>query len=157
MKRQRPKIGDIFSIELSDGDYATGQVVGREREVLNSITCAFFNAKLAQPAHNLSSAGTLMSCLFVTADLLNRGKWAIAANEPTSIGEEEQPYENLRSKGWVGAKMIGSGIVEEFLNAYHGLAYWDDWHDPAYLDALLINPSAKPTQLKLKAESGPGE
>ena len=152
MKRQRPKIGDVFSVELSDGHYATGQVVGREREVLNSITCAFFNAKLAEPTTGLDFAGALISCLFVTADLLNRGKWKITGNEPTAVAQKDQPYEQFRSNGWVGAKMIGSGNVKEFLNAYHGLCYWDDWHDPTYLDSLLIDPSAKPKALKLKAE-----
>lgn len=152
MKRQRPKIGDVFSVELSDGDYVTGQVVGREREVLNSITCAFFGTKLGEPASGLDSAGALISCLFVSADLLNRGKWKITGNESISIAQEDQPFEHLRSNGWVGAKMMGSGNVEEFLNAYHRLCYWDDWHDPTYLDALLIDPSAKPKRLKLKAE-----
>ena len=152
MKRQRPEIGDVFSIQLMDGEFATGQVVGREREVLNSITCAFFSAKHTRPSSTLNEAGSLISCLFITSDLLRRGKWTIEGNDVISVPQEIQPYEHLRSSGWVGAKVIGSGIVERFLNAFHGLDYWDVWADPNYLDSLLICQNVKPNQLKLKAE-----
>ena len=52
--------------------------------------------------------------------------------------------------GWVGAKVIGSGNVNKFMNAYFGLSLWDDWHDPTYLDRLLVSPEKRPAKLILK-------
>jgi len=58
---------------------------------------------------------------------------------------EAAPYETLRRSGFIGAKVRGSGIVEEFVNAFYGFAPWDDWYVPDYLDAFLISASKKPT------------
>ena len=44
----------------------------------------------------------------------------------------------------IGAKIIGSGIVNEFVEAFYGLVPWDDWKAPHYLDSLLISEAAKP-------------
>jgi len=46
--------------------------------------------------------------------------------------------------------VIGSAIVNEFLNAYYALQPWDDWKDPHYLDSLLVSPDKKPTKLLYK-------
>ena len=61
------------------------------------------------------------------------------------------PFEHTRARGWVGAKVYGSGIVARFLAAYHRLAPWDDWADPAYLDRLLIAPEKKPADVIRKS------
>jgi regulator of RNase E activity RraB len=66
------------------------------------------------------------------------------------IPKASLPYEHLRSNGFVGAKIIGSGIVNRFLNAYYGFEAWDDWHDPNYLDTLLISPTKRPKHPILK-------
>ena len=60
------------------------------------------------------------------------------------------PCEPLRASGFIGATITGSGIVDDFVNAFHGLAPWDDWHDPRYLDTLLLDPSKKPRGLVYK-------
>jgi len=41
--RQQWQIGDVFVVELKDGKFAVGQIVGHVPEVLNSVTCAFFD------------------------------------------------------------------------------------------------------------------
>jgi hypothetical protein len=66
------------------------------------------------------------------------------------VPKENLPYESLRNKGFVGAKVVGSKNVNELLNAYYGLSPWDDWKDPTYLDKLLISPEKKPTTVKYK-------
>jgi hypothetical protein len=52
----------------------------------------------------------------------------------------------VQRPGFVGASVHGSGILNEFVNAFYGLTPWDDWHDPYYLDHLLVSPEKKPVQ-----------
>jgi hypothetical protein len=66
------------------------------------------------------------------------------------VPEHLFPGGQSRSRGWVGAKVIGSANVADFLAAYHCLVPWDDWKDPSYLDHLLIGPEKKPTNVLLK-------
>jgi hypothetical protein len=71
-------------------------------------------------------------------------------SRPVSVPKESLPYEALREKNFVGASVRGSGIVNKFLNAFYSLHAWDDWHDPNYLDKLLISPTMKPSSLIYK-------
>ena len=44
----------------------------------------------------------------------------------------------------MGAKVVGSANVGALCDAFYGLARWDDWKDPEYLDKLLLSPEKKP-------------
>ena len=154
-RRKSPwAVGDVVTIGLLDGTYVLAQVLGREPEVLNSATMAFFDRRFdeRQPTAGLEPPKfkDAFSVLFVTRDLLDAGRWQVVARCPVDVPPHALPYASLRSKGWVGAKVIGSGIVEEFVNAYYGLRPWDDWHDPSYLDGLLVSPERKPDRLVYK-------
>ena len=92
----------------------------------------------------------MFSVLFVTRDLLDDGVWRVIAKRPVAIPRSQLPYESLRQNGYVGAEVNGSGIVNEFLDAFYGLGPWDDWHDPTYLDQLLVSPEKKPSRLVFK-------
>lgn len=35
-------------------------------------------------------------------------------------------------------------LFEAFVNAWYGLRFWDDWYDPNYLSAFLMDKDAKP-------------
>jgi len=41
--------------------------------------------------------------------------------------------------------------VENFLNAFHGLAPWDRYKDPNYFDEMLISEAIKPQVLVFKS------
>ena len=154
MRKQDWKLGDVFLVETKDGLKVIGQIVGQEKEVLNSASCAFFNIRVkdANDVANLKELpnSRVFSIQFVTRDLLDDGVWRIVKQLPISVDNSQLPFETLRSAGFVGAKVIGSGIINEFLNAYYGLVPWDDWKDPAYLDRLLLSVDKKPTKLILK-------
>jgi hypothetical protein len=150
-KKQSWLIGDQFLVPLPDGSASRGQVVGQEPRVLNSVTCAFYSAKLSPNAKQaITSLDSLIACLFTTRDLLDNGTWRVLGHAPVTIPPHLFPFEETRHHGWVGAKVYGSQIVAEFLAAFHCLAPWDDWADPTYLDRLLITPDKKPTKLVLK-------
>jgi hypothetical protein len=147
-KKVEWSVGDVFYIPLSDKDVVLGQIVGREADLLNSVTVALFDVKCkpeeVAAALPFISASRAFSVLFTTRDLLDMGEWPLHGTEPVSIPKAQLPYEHLRQDRFIGAKVIGSGIVNEFVNAFYGLTSWDDWKDPNYLDGLLLSPAKKP-------------
>lgn len=118
--------------------------------VMNSIGIVLFDQK-----GRWESGCTLRPCLsfdmafsniHTTRDLLNSGRWAIVDGEGADLPVSAVPYEALRASGFIGARVYGSAIVEEFANAFYGLVPWDDWYIPDYLDQMLISPDKKPRE-----------
>jgi hypothetical protein len=155
MKRISPqqnwKEGDCFVLPLNDGSGILGQVIAYEPLVLNSASCAFFDQRLRSPECPLPELSRLFSTVLTTRDLLDSGRWKVVASHPVQVPREKFPFEPLRHDRFIGAKVIGSRNVEEFMNAFCGLTFWDDWADPNYLDRLLISPTVKPKNLLYKA------
>lgn len=147
----------MFVISTKDGSDVVGQIVGREPQVLNSVSCAFYDWRLTNLDEVVQCATLpieqVFSSLFVTRDLLDSGAWKVVANKPVTFSPAKFPYEDLRVNGFIGAKVIGSAIVEEFINAFYGLLPWDDWKDPDYLDKLLISQEMKPKALVFKSKT----
>jgi Immunity protein 26 len=157
-RRQSWKVGDVFLIRLKDESFVVGQIVGQEKDALNSVSCTFFDLRVTseREVDGVSDLplDKLVSVLFVTRDLLDSHAWRVVGNRGVNLPRRLLPFEGLRKQGWVGASVTGSGIVEKFLNAYYGLAPWDAWYDPHYLDELLISPDKKPATLLYKS-AGP--
>lgn len=151
-KRQKWAVGDLFLVPTSDGRFGVGQVIGG-KAILNSVSIALFCDRCAGPDDalevNLSRANAF-SALFVTRDLLDSGTWQVVGNRPVLFSQSELPWEHTRTRNWVGAKVSGSANVGRLVNAYFGLAAWDDWHDPKFLDSLLLSPDRKPPHVLLK-------
>lgn len=148
MTRKTWDTGNLFAVPLADGTWTCGQVVGREAEVLNSVTCAFYRSRYGSPDSATISAvpdeSNLIAVLFTTKDLLTRRTWKVVGNHPVSVPRAFFPHEDSRAQGWVGAKVIGSGIVQHFLNAFFGLERWDQMKDAHYFDRLLLRPELNP-------------
>jgi hypothetical protein len=148
MRRKTWDVGNLFAIPLSDSSYALGQVVGREAEVLNSITCAFYRTRVT--AATLSSVREvpderdLIAVQFTTKDLLTRRIWKVLGNYPVTLPQSVFPHEDKRHQRWIGATVEGSGIMVHFLNAYFGLERWDQMKDPHFFDKLLLRPDLRP-------------
>jgi hypothetical protein len=143
MPRQVPKIGDIFLIPLSDGSHSVGQVVETLGLPLNSIACAFFDIRgkgadyVGYVEQSQLTEGNVVSCQFVTREQINKGVWKRVANAIPNIPQSMYPYRDTQAKEWVGAKVIGSGVLKGFLEAYYGLESWTGMRDPNYFDRLL--------------------
>lgn len=160
-EKQRWRIGDIFVIRNDDGRYTLAQIVGREPSVLNSVTIALVNQRFDSPdeAKDVAQIGPddFFSALFVTRDLLDSGRWQVVGHGKPTLPSSQYPYQHLRKAGYVGAKVIGSGIVESFVNAFYGLAPWDDWKDADYLDRLLVSADRKPKDRLVYKRRGRGQ
>jgi hypothetical protein len=147
-RRQRWQVGDVFTVPTSDGLVAVGQVIGREPDLPRSATIALFDEKHgsleAARGNSVLEPNAVFAVLFVTTNHLDSGDWCVIDHREVAIDPRRNPYEHTRENGFVGAKIVGANIVSEFVNAFYGLAPWDDWKDPNYLDSLLISKSAKP-------------
>lgn len=92
----------------------------------------------------------LIAVLSVSREQLDFGNWKVVGHQPVAADPELWPNEEYRGEGWVGAKVYDATIAEELLDAYNGLLPWDDWHDPEYLDRLLVSRDRKPKHLMYK-------
>jgi hypothetical protein len=149
MPRSNPSVGSVFRVPLSDGGFAIGQVIAYEPQMLNSISCVLTSQRDWTQGSNIPESAIIAS-LFTTYDLLTKGRWEILGEAGIPISNRDFPFEHLRSEGWVGAKLIGSRNVEEFLHAWFGLTPWDDWADPNYLDKLLFRGVTRPASVTYK-------
>jgi len=140
--RQKFAPGDIFGIPLPDGSLGVGQVLSIEPEALNAVGCLFTAGVVS--GGKIVSAPEPVAALLVTPDLLKNGSWPVKSSGPITFEPEERPYEQFRAAGWVGAKVVGSANAQALLSAYHGHTPWDDWHDPKYLDSLLLPGVVRP-------------
>lgn len=155
MKRQKKRawsVGDCFTVPLCDGSFSLGQVVGFEPDAMNSAVCAFYAARFS----NLDTAHCrgfndelLVAVLFVTRDLLDSGDWGVCGHESPLDANRYFDFDGLRAKGFIGLRIIGSGIVVDLMDAYFGLRSWDDFHDRNYLDGLLVSQEKRPANVIL--------
>lgn len=123
---------------LEDGSVALGQIVEIRPEVLNSITCAFYELRLPEPSDFSSASLKPISVQFVTPDLFSSGAWEKQEAALGNLTDVPLPYRETEPDGWVGAKVIGSGIIATFLSAFYGLRDWHETHDPDYYQNLLL-------------------
>jgi hypothetical protein len=151
MKRQQWDVSDIFLIRQRDGLWSASQVL--DRLMPNVVSCAFYDQRVSDQG-DLSlplPSSALVALVSVTREGLDSGAWKVVGNAPIGVERRRWPNEQFRSVGWIGAKMYDAAIIEDFLNAFHGLAPWDDWKDPNYLDRLLVSPEKKPAHLIYKS------
>ena|SRR3990167_3669204 len=146
MPRQKIREGDIFEISLENAEKSFGQVLSLESEALNSVGIALWESSTL--SHSEMMAKMPVAVLLVTPDLLKNGIWPIIGNAPPVVTVSQRPYERFRSKGWVGANVVGSGIAVEFMRACAGLRPWNKWANPSYLDELLFTNVARPLRAR---------
>jgi hypothetical protein len=141
--------GDLFAVPLKDKTYGLLQVV--DLMMTNVVYVAIFNKKTEQHHGTISmSVDDIISLIAITKEGLDFGYFNLVGNTKLYVNKNDFNNEKFASKGYVGAKIYDYGLVIDFLNAYHGLEYWDNWINPNYLDDFLIDLGKKPKYLKLK-------
>lgn len=138
MPRQIAKVGDTFWVPIEDDSSVLGQIVEIQKEVLNSITCAFFAVRNTDENCDIEHLFSPISVQFVTKDFFNNGTWSRITNTPVQISNCKLPYREAETDGWIGATVIGSSNIQMFLSAFFGLRAWDEMHDPNYYQKLLL-------------------
>ena len=143
--------GDLFIIQQRDGICSVGQIL--DHMMKNVVSCAFYDIRVPHAeergAYELRD-DHLIAALSVTQEQLDAGVWKVIGHQDIALDRSAWPNEDCRSHLWVGASIQDASIAEELLDAYNSLVPWDDWHDPAYLDTLLVAPDRKPKHVVYK-------
>jgi hypothetical protein len=141
--------GDLFAVPLKDKSYGILQVI--DLMMLNVVYVAIYNIKTEQQPKNISpQVDDIISLIAITKEGLDFGYFKHMGNTKLYANKNDFNNERFASQGYVGSKIYDYGLVIDFLNAYHGLEYWDKWINPNYFDDFLIDLSKKPKYLKLK-------
>lgn len=152
--------GALFTIPLNDGTFGLGQVIQPAPGALNSVFVCIFSYRLTEVTPATLPAVTrshLLASHFTTPDLFKNRKWRVLQTAPHLLTNNElQELNAVNSRGFVGVKVIGSGILTSLLRAWHGLEPWDRWHDPNYLDKLLHPGQKRPANAVLSKSDQPG-
>jgi hypothetical protein len=154
MKKAKPSVGDFFYIKLEETTFVIGQVLLIPSVGLPKYLCSFYGQRFSQvpSTNNLAELkkSNIIAIIFVTPESLKGGSWPVFANaEPTGV-DLRRDLSQLIENNYIGCTIIGSGIVDEFMLAWHGLAIWNDWHNPSYLDGLLLPGVKRPENVKMK-------
>jgi hypothetical protein len=149
-RKKRRVVGDVFLVPLKDGTLTAGQIL--DNPMRNVFSCSFYDERIGsvETAPELH-AKSLIALLAVTRHVLDDGRWIVVSHSPPRVEQSKWPNERYRNAGWVGAKIYDAELVQDFLNAYFGLSFWDDYHDPNYLDGLLLDPTNKPHRRRFKS------
>ena len=139
----KPEVGNVFAVPLPDGRGSIGQVIA----VLNdagAVACALFpvSVEMGQSVPELPQPILVQ---VITPDLLARGYWPVLETREVRVPSSLFHWEDYREAGWVGLKIIGSGIIREFVAAYYGFAPWNMMADPEFFTKLLIEGAERPT------------
>jgi len=143
--------GDVFAVPLSDGRFAIGQAL--DLMMVNQMRVALYDEVFpsleAINLPNVCLPADLISLVASSREQLDYGVWRIIGNKPVTVPLEQYPNEQFREQGWVGAKHYDAALLEDFLEAFYALQPWDDWFNPNYLDAFLVDLSKKPSSIIL--------
>jgi hypothetical protein len=153
MAKQKFDTGDLFLVKLADSTYSVGQILRVTKEVMNSVICAFFYIRVESATESIEtlSESRLLTVQFVTAELLRNGTWKVIGNVPPVVDYEKYVhYQELLRKKFIGAEILGAGILVHFMNACFGLRTWDDhgWGTDNFFDKLLVSPDRRPGTIR---------
>lgn len=154
MRKKKKEImkGDIFIIQLNDNSVTVGQFL--DNRYPNTARIALFNERFKfnekLEIDNLCNLKNLISLVECTLEQLKYGVWEVIGNKKNEIDPSRYPNEEFRKNNWIGSQVSDAGLIEDFVNAFYGLIFWDDWFDPNYLDKFLLDSSKKPSNLLIK-------
>jgi len=145
----RPKVGDVFAIRLRDGTIGVGHVVAYEGR---RSACALFAKRAHEYMGLLSeldmSLAQPLTILTITDARLRRGDWPIFSHRIIDYSNHAIPSDGRGTSHT-------SDIIEDFLEAYHGLTPWDGMYEPDYFQKKLIPGVPVPPTVRYKRDFAP--
>jgi hypothetical protein len=144
-KRPKPHkwgVGDFFVFELSNGELAYGQVLGKQ---YTAPTCALFEVKSREmlPTEKIQKA-RVISILHLGSDRLDKGRWKVIGSGKLAADPDSS---SLGKRGSIGTRSFGGGsALEQLAEAYFGLAPWNVGYcgDDQYYDKQLMSGIKRP-------------
>ncbi|SEB51022.1 Imm26 family immunity protein [Paenibacillus sp. GP183] len=119
-KPQKWKLGDIFSIPLSDGSLSFGQVVWEKYKT--SPHCALFECRGKDiPSIDNIVSSPVISVLNLGSVCLNSFDWKIIGNSQVKIDKKQVAQMHHED----GSQSYSAGILTSLAEAYYGLEPWN--------------------------------
>jgi hypothetical protein len=130
---QKWSVGDVFSIELSDGTFMFGQIIGTRSRC---PTCAAFEVRKTMAEITLPELkeSVVISVRNTTGGYFDNGKFSVLFKTNPIIDASGVCHD-----GW-----IGDGIFVGFCEAYYGLAPWSFMGKKSNYDEMLQTGVTKP-------------
>ncbi|WP_236708134.1 Imm26 family immunity protein [Brevibacillus choshinensis] len=147
-KPQKWKVGDVFSIPLSDDTYSFGQILW---EKYRSPNCALFDCKSREnlPIEKVISS-PVISVLNVGSECLDSFIWKIIGDAPVKITKLDVPDVH-RGESMVGARSFSTGILTDLAEAYYALRPWNTaFGEEDFYDGLLMPTITRPRNVLMK-------
>ena len=125
----------VYAVPLTDGSLGIAQAGEAQGEMLNVIYVALFSDRHSCVPDEPPPLKREDSIALVATwrQGLNRGDWLTVGHAPEVFRTPEFPNERYAKNGYVGAQHQDTGLLSNFLSAYHGLIPWNVMHDPELL------------------------
>ncbi len=151
-KTNKPlETGTRIALPLIDGTWVACQLLDWVTNA--AFRCAVYKFRDADVnkvlKKDLRSAEVIGTAIALRTRVTNK-TWPTGEASDVVLPRESWPYEDTAQNGWVGATIVDAVLLEAFANAYFGLTFWDDWHDPNYLSEFLMPPRERPGSARLK-------
>jgi len=129
----RYRAGDVFKVPSSSGATYIGQVVDDTKPDIGAAFCYFYGKDGDVSSTNIISAS------FVTPDLIERGAWEITGYQVVPDHPARRKLVDARENAFVGAVVVGSGLVAEYLDTFYGVIDEHHWPDPRYFRRFFLS------------------
>lgn len=148
-------VGALFGVPLPDGSLAVGQAVALMMP--NVVYCALTRVRIPAGASTVPEVGPVdvTARVALTREELDQGAWRVLGEARALSPKGEFANEAFARKGYIGATVYDATVAADFLEAYHGFAFWDDWADPRLFDQWLVAPHQRPDAVRLKGRAPP--
>lgn len=145
-KRVKYKVGDVFLIPSSKEGFYVGQVAADTTKEIGAPFCFIYGKSVFSDNECMDlTLDTLqiISASLITPELIKFGEWKICANRPVPPHAAMQNLEQARTNLFVGSRIVGGGLVPEYLDTFYGIVDVNQWPDPKYVYRFfLVSPPA---------------
>lgn len=139
-KPQKFKVGDVFTIPLSDDSFAFGQVLWGSSLAPN---CGLFDFKSKEVVSlDMVMAARCISVLQIGSHCLKSFEWLVIGNAPVHINKEQVPKVH-RGECVVGAESYSPGILKDLAESFYGVAQWQGFFNRLLMPGIIPKNTSK--------------
>jgi len=144
-KKVKYRVGDVFLIPSSRYGCYVGQVAVDIASEIGALFCFIFDKKVSHEdecEYLDLKCSDIISANLITPELIKHGVWKVCRNMPVPMHPALHELEIARRHGFVGSRVVGSGLVAEYLDTFYGVIDVNRWPDPKYVwRFFLAHPS----------------
>jgi hypothetical protein len=140
MRKKSLQPGDVFYFNGEGGTLYFGLIVCDLSDEIGAVLCCFYlNKWPALPGVDdwLQSSGDPVASSLVTPELLQAGQWKVLFGDVPLPTATETYVDDLRKARFVGCRIVGSGLIPEYMDTRTGLKPRSEWPDIEIVDRFF--------------------